>query len=115
MATAKYNGTTIARETQDKKLVHLERNVYFHIDAVRMEFLKENTHTSVCPAKGTANYYDVVVEGKTARNAAWVYRAPRSAYSSIEGRISFWNGVNVQRDAVASGAGGNAAQCCIIA
>ena len=114
MATATYNGATIARETEDKKLVHLEGNVYFHADAVNMEFLKESTHTTGCPAKGTAHYYDVVVDGETARNGAWVYRTPSEGYSNIQGRLSFWNGVNVQRDPTTSAATGKVDKCCVI-
>ena len=115
MATASYNGTTVAEETNGKRLVHLEGNVYFSADAVKSEYLKESTHTSVCPAKGTANYYDVVVGEKAARNAAWVYRTPNSTYSNIKDRLAFWNGVNVRRDdsggAVASNSG---IVCCVL-
>jgi uncharacterized protein (DUF427 family) len=38
---------------------------------VRREYLQASSHTSVCPWKGVAHYYDVVVDGQVNANAAW--------------------------------------------
>ena len=50
------------------------------------------THT-VCGWKGTASYYDVVVDGQTNKDAAWYYPEPKAAggqhqglYRLLEGR-----------------------------
>ena len=55
----------------------------------------ESDHTSVCPWKGTAHYYDVVVEGNVNQNAAWFYPEPKDAARQIAGRVAFWKGVAV--------------------
>jgi uncharacterized protein (DUF427 family) len=52
----------------------------------------------VCPWKGQASYYDIVVDGEVNRAAAWYYSDPRPAAEAIRGRVAFWHGVRVQRD-----------------
>ena len=92
MFKAMWNGATLA---ESDKCIPLEGNQYFPADAVKREHLKDSSHTSVCPWKGTAHYYDVVVDGKTNANAAWYYPDPKTAALEIKGRIAFWKGVEV--------------------
>jgi uncharacterized protein (DUF427 family) len=70
---------------------------YFPADSVRSEHLAANSHHSVCPWKGQASYYDVVVDGEVNANAAWYYPEPRPAARAVAGRIAFWRGVKVAR------------------
>jgi uncharacterized protein (DUF427 family) len=49
----------------------------------------------VCGWKGTANYYDVVINGQSNRDAAWFYPDTKSEAKNIEGYIAFWRGVKV--------------------
>ena len=92
MATASWNGTVIA-ESDDTVVV--EGNHYFPRDAVKDEVLVDSSHTSVCPWKGTASYYSVVVDGQTNENAAWYYPEPKDAAAQIRDRVAFWKGVEV--------------------
>ena len=92
MATAHWNDGTIA-ESDDTVVV--EGNHYFPPDAVQDGVLRPSDHTSVCPWKGTASYYDVVVDGEINRNAAWYYPEPKDAAEEIRGRVAFWRGVEV--------------------
>lgn len=94
MATAVWNGTTIA-ESDD--IVVVEGNLYFPRAAVREEYVRESAHTSVCPWKGTASYLSVVVDGEENRDAAWYYPTPKDAAAEIAGRVAFWKGVQVER------------------
>ena len=55
-----------------------------------------DTHTQ-CPWKGEANYYDVLVDGKVNKDAAWYYPAPKDAAKNIKGHVAFWKGVQVER------------------
>src|SRR5579863_3435811 len=87
MPKATWNGTTLA---ESDKCVSVEGNQYFPADAIHREYLKPSSHTSICPWKGTAHYYDVVVNGKTNANAAWYYPEPKPAAEEIKGRIAFW-------------------------
>jgi uncharacterized protein (DUF427 family) len=52
----------------------------------------------VCGWKGTASYYDVVVDGETNRDAAWYYPAPKPAAEEIAGYVAFWKGVEIEED-----------------
>jgi uncharacterized protein (DUF427 family) len=57
--------------------------------------LVPSDHSSVCPWKGTASYYSLVVDGATNRDAAWYYPEPKDAAAEITGRVAFWKGVTV--------------------
>ncbi|MCP5118943.1 MAG: DUF427 domain-containing protein, partial [bacterium] len=49
-----------------------------------------------CGWKGTAEYYDVEVDGKRNPSAAWYYADPKPAAQEIQGRVAFWKGVRVE-------------------
>ena len=93
MATASWNGKTIA-ESEACKTV--EGNVYFPPDAVDGVFLQKSATTTVCSWKGTANYYDVIVDGVRNEDAAWYYAAPKPEAAEIAGYIAFWKGIEVR-------------------
>ncbi|MEE8593364.1 MAG: DUF427 domain-containing protein [Candidatus Bipolaricaulota bacterium] len=86
------NETTIA-ESSDT--IVIEDNHYFPPNSIKREFLRESTHRSTCPWKGEAHYYDVVVEGKESKNAAWYYPNPKEAAKEIAGYVAFWKRVQV--------------------
>jgi len=92
---ATWNGTVIAESDHTNKL---EGNHYFPIDDVDQSFLEPSAKHSVCPWKGTASYFDVVVDGDRARDAAWYYPTPSPAAKEIAGRVAFWKGVKVAHD-----------------
>jgi uncharacterized protein (DUF427 family) len=92
MPTATWNGAVIARS--DATVV-VEGNHYFPPDAVVAGHLEPVDRTTVCPWKGTASYYDVVVDGERNPAAAWYYPSPRDAASEIKDHVAFWNGVEV--------------------
>jgi uncharacterized protein (DUF427 family) len=94
MARATWNGAVIAESDQFEVV---EGNVYFPADAVRREHLAESDTHTVCPWKGTASYYTVVVDGQENRDAAWYYPDPKPAASNIAGHVAFWRGVTVER------------------
>ena len=60
------------------------------------EYLQESDHHTVCPWKGTASYYNIVVAGQVNENAAWYYPAPNKAAENITGYVAFWKGVQVE-------------------
>jgi uncharacterized protein (DUF427 family) len=86
MARAEWNGVVIAEELDASKLENVEGNVYFPAESVNFDLLKKTTHTSVCPWKGTSNYYSVEVNGKTNENCIWVYDAPKDAAKQLKDR-----------------------------
>lgn len=96
MPTASWNGAIIAQATDDQVEI-VENNVYFPASAVKQEYLRPSSHTTVCPWKGTASYYDLEVDGQTNATAAWYYPEPKDAAKQIAGHIAFWRGVTVER------------------
>ena len=96
MPTASWNGAVIAQAT-DEQVELVENNVYFPPSAVKQEYLRPSSHTTICPWKGTASYYDVVVDGQTNANAAWYYPQPKDAAKQIAGHVAFWRGVSIER------------------
>lgn len=91
---ATWNGEVIA-ESDDTLVV--ERNHYFPIEDVRRDLLESSPTQSVCPWKGRANYYTVVVDGQRNLDAAWYYPSPSKAAAGIAGRVAFWHGVRITR------------------
>jgi uncharacterized protein (DUF427 family) len=87
-----WNDTVLA-ESDDTVVV--EGNHYFPAASLREEYFSESDHHSVCPWKGTASYYDVVVGDAVNAQAVWYYPLPKEAAAQIAGRVAFWKGVRV--------------------
>jgi uncharacterized protein (DUF427 family) len=90
---ATWKGAVLA-ESDDTVVV--EGNHYFPPDSVKREHFRESETHTVCPWKGTASYYDVVVGGEVNRDAAWYYPQPKDAAKEIKDRVAFWRGVKVE-------------------
>ena len=75
--------------------VMVEGTHYFPRASVKSTVLTATSHTSVCPWKGTAAYYDIVVGDESASNAAWYYPAPKDAAAEITDHIAFYPVVTV--------------------
>jgi uncharacterized protein (DUF427 family) len=93
MPKAIWNNAILAES--DKTIV-VEGNHYFPPYTIRSEFFRESTTHTVCSWKGTASYYDVVVNGHVNQDAAWFYPDPKEAASEISGYVAFWRGVQVK-------------------
>ena len=94
MAKAIWNGTVLA-ESDKYELV--EGNVYFPPDSIKREYFKDSETKTVCPWKGNASYYDVVVEGDVNEDAAWYYPEPKPAANNIKSHVAFGGGVKVEK------------------
>ena len=89
---AVWNGAVIA---ESDRTVLVEGNHYFPSESVRSEYLEPSSEHTVCPWKGTASYYDVVVDGDRNDTAAWYYPNPSQAAASIKDHVAFWHGVDL--------------------
>ena len=76
--------------------VVIEGNHYFPPMSVKREYLDESDYISVCPWKGEAHYYDIVVDGKRNNDAAWYYPDPKKEAENIKGFIAFWKEVIIE-------------------
>jgi uncharacterized protein (DUF427 family) len=95
MPKAIWNGAVVA-EAPAEDVEVVEGNVYFARSAVDERYLRPSDHRTVCPWKGTASYYHVVVDDQENRDAAWYYPEPKDAARQITDRIAFWRGVQVE-------------------
>jgi len=93
MPKATWGGRVIADSMQT---VVVEGNQYFPVGDVKKEFLKPSRHTSECPWKGTAHYYNLEIDGMKNENAAWYYPQPKPAAAEIKDHVAFWKGVKVE-------------------
>jgi uncharacterized protein (DUF427 family) len=92
MMRATWNGAVLAESDRTRVV---ENNHYCPVESIRMErFQPSATHTT-CGWKGEASYYDVVVDGKVNKDAAWFYPSPKEAAKQIAGHLAFWRGVEV--------------------
>lgn len=96
---ATWNDTVIA-EADEADLIKIEGNWYFPPESIDTQYYKDSDQRTECFWKGTANYYDVVVDGQTNDGAAWYY--PVLKEGSVErvkkdfsNYVAFWRGVEV--------------------
>lgn len=93
MPKATWNSAVLAESTRCEVV---EGNQYFPPDAIDKQYFKESSTHTTCPWKGIASYYDVVVDGKVNKDAAWYYPSPKSAAANITGYVAFWKGTKVE-------------------
>ena len=87
-----WNGQVLAES--DNTIV-VEGNHYFPADSVKTEYFEPSRTNTACFWKGTANYYDIVVNGDKNADAAWYYPETKTEAKNIENHVAFWKGVEV--------------------
>ena len=92
MPKAIWNGATLA---DSDATVVVEGNHYFPPDAISREHFRDSDAQTVCSWKGTASYYDVVVDDDVNPQAAWYYADPKTEAAQIRDYVAFWKGVEV--------------------
>lgn len=85
-ATAKVSGKVIASADTYETV---EGNVYFPPSAIDKSLFTNSDTQSFCPWKGTASYYDLTVNGKTLKDAAWFYPTPKDKAKNIKDHVAF--------------------------
>ena len=96
MARATWKGVLLA-EAPAEAIEIVEGNVYFPPEAIMSEHLQPSRTQTVCGWKGTASYYDVVVDDAVNRDAAWYYPTTKDSARHVEGYVAFWHGVSIER------------------
>ena len=80
---------------ESENTIVIESNHYFPASSLNMQYFIESETTTKCPWKGTASYYNVVVNDEVNKDAAWYYPSPKEAATEITGYVAFWRGVEV--------------------
>ncbi|MEB3159406.1 MAG: DUF427 domain-containing protein [Synechococcus sp.] len=76
-------------------IVVVDGNPYFPRASMREEHFRDSSLTTVCGWKGTARYWDVVVNGQVLSNVVWSYETPKPAAEEIRERFAFYRGKGV--------------------
>ena len=64
----------------------------------RLTHYARTAHSTNCPYKGDASYFDLAAGGSTAPNAVWSYEAPFPAMAQIKDHLAFYpNHVTIER------------------
>lgn len=97
MSKAIWNGQVLAESDQT---IRIEGNAYFPPDSINRDLFIPSDHHTICPWKGEASYYNVVVGGKSNEDAAWYYPTPKEGSIDRVGQdfsnyVAFWHGVEV--------------------
>lgn len=87
------DGITLAESSAPLFLLEttLRTRHYLPPTSVNWEFLRKSDLETLCPYKGRANYYHVVVNGREYPNLVWYYRYPTSESAPIAGHMCFYN------------------------
>ena len=90
---ATLDGKVIA-ESDD--IVECRGYQYFPSPSVRMEWLEKTPKTeSDCACPHGVQFYDVVIDGVRHARNAWVYERPRPSKAETQGRVGFWQDVEI--------------------
>ena len=90
---ATWNGAVLAESEQT---IEVEGNQYFPREAINNEYFQPSETHTICPWKGEASYYNVVVNGQVNKDAAWYYPTTKPAANEIRDYVAFWRGVKVE-------------------
>ncbi len=76
-------------------IIVLDNNHYFPMSSLDITCFNASVSQTICPWKGEASYYSIIVDGEENLDAAWYYPAPKTAAKQITNRIAFWKGVEI--------------------
>jgi len=95
----KWNGALLGKS---KKFFMIDVGKYFAPETLNMEYFKDNGNQISSP-KGKLNYYDIVVNGKVNKDAAWYYSEPteeaiKTINCDFTNYVAFWKDVDLSID-----------------
>ncbi|KAL8994123.1 MAG: hypothetical protein Q9169_005819 [Polycauliona sp. 2 TL-2023] len=91
--TVKVDDIVVAESTMNMFLFEtlLRTRYYMPKTAINMQYIRPSLKTTVCPYKGVAEYYNLIVNGNEIKDAVWWYRHPTRESALIEGMACFYN------------------------
>jgi uncharacterized protein (DUF427 family) len=69
---------------------HHAPTYYLPPEAVLASALVPTARETFCEWKGRAIYFDLVLNGRRSRNAAWAYPAPTARFAAIKDHLAFY-------------------------
>lgn len=95
VVVARRNGAVLATSGAAKVMheTRLAPTIYFPRDNVQARLSGPTVHRTFCPFKGTASYWDLVLDEGTLPNAGWSYDNALSEAKAVEGYVGLMRGV----------------------
>jgi uncharacterized protein (DUF427 family) len=89
-----FGGVTIAETTRGLRVLETHHAPAYYIppEDVLMSALVPSARESQCEWKGRAAYFDIVLDTRRSRNAAWCYPAPVPRFAALKDHLSFYAG-----------------------
>ncbi|MBV9505366.1 MAG: DUF427 domain-containing protein [Acidobacteriia bacterium] len=81
---AESNNAIVLREASYPPAIYIPR------EDAQMGLLEHSDHSSYCPFKGDATYFDIPSGGERSKNAVWTYEMPYDAVAQIKGHLAFY-------------------------
>lgn len=95
MVRAIFNGAVLA-EADEARVISIEGVTYFPPESVDHTRLTKTETRTACPWRGVATYYTVTVGGRSERDAAFAYHAPKRKGRRLQDYVAFWMSVEVE-------------------
>lgn len=89
-----FNGVRIADSRSAWRVLETSHPPVYYIpaDDIEQGYLEPVSGTSFCEWKGQAFYYDLIVNGNTAKRVAWSYPRPAASFAKIAEHFAFYAG-----------------------
>jgi uncharacterized protein (DUF427 family) len=97
-----FGGEVIADTTHALELREASYPAVLYIPRTdaRMSHFTRTAHSTHCPYKGDASYFDLAAGGAKAGNAVWSYEEPYPAMAAIKDHLAFYpQQVSIERAA----------------
>ena len=96
----RFAGEIVAETSAALELREASYNAVLYIPRgdARLAHYTRTTHSTHCPYKGDASYFDLAAGGGKAPNAVWSYETPFPAMAQIKDHLAFYpNHVTIER------------------
>ncbi|MCG6858238.1 MAG: DUF427 domain-containing protein [Salaquimonas sp.] len=90
--TVEFDGKRIAQSTKAVELYEANHApaIYLPMGDVDQALLRHSSHTTHCPFKGDASYWDIVIGDHEIDNAVWAYETPYDEMLELAGLVAFY-------------------------
>ncbi|MGD9056295.1 MAG: DUF427 domain-containing protein [Desulfobacterales bacterium] len=84
---------------QSDQTIVIEGNHYFPPESIKNEYFQKSDKHTVCPWKGQAHYFNIVIGDDVERDAAWYYPEPKDEARQIKNYVAFYkSSVEIHND-----------------
>ena len=88
----KFKDVVVAQTDNALKLEEAKYPAVFYVPRsdIDLAYFQRSEHSTYCPYKGPASYFNLVIAGETAENVVWSYEDPYPAMVEIKDHVAFY-------------------------